>query len=179
MVHLTSRLASSALRAPLLRAPCRGLKGFSGSIGGNLKIEGPRVGSFANCEHSFEQEDVNLFAQICGDSNPLHSDPEFAKTTMFGGTIVHGILVSSLFSTLFGASLHGAVYVNQTLSFQRPVHVGTLVTAKMTITGKSQRRSGHELVCDTVVTLPNGKVAVKGTAICLLPYPKEEEAAVP
>ncbi len=160
------------------------LHGFTGQITGTLEGEGPIVGSYAECNHTFVQEDVNIFAKICGDNNPLHTNPEIAKDSMFKGTIVHGILVSSLFSTLFGASMHGAVYVDQTLKFKRPVHVGTNVIAKMEIINKSHARSGHMLTCSTTVYLDNehgnageyGKTAVEGEARVLLPYesyPKE------
>jgi acyl dehydratase len=73
---------------------------------------------------------------------------------MFGGTIVHGILVSSLFSNLFGRSLPGSIYVSQTLQFRRPVHVGKRVTARVEVKEvKPHRTKGHILVCDTTVRI--------------------------
>jgi len=153
-----------------LKLTQRGLVGFTGDITGTLKSKGPVAGAFAECTHSFQQEDVNIFAKICGDSNPLHTDVEVASKSMFQGTIVHGILVSSLFSTLFGASLHGAVYVNQSLSFKRPVHVGASVAARIHILKKEQKRSGHLLTCSTTVSLADGSAAIVGEALCLLPY---------
>ena len=149
----------------------RRLHGFVGEIGGSLKEKGPQIGAYADCEHVFVQEDVNIFAKICGDDNPLHTDVAIASESMFKGTIVHGILVSSLFSTLFGRSLHGAVYVNQTLSFRKPIHVGTKVKATMKILQKGHVRSGHLLTCSTTVEIiSSGKLAVEGEAQCLLPY---------
>ena len=100
------------------------------------------VGSFAVCHHVFTQEATNDFALLCGDNNPLHIDPEFANTTMFGGTIVHGIFVSSLFSTLFGRSLHGAIYVSQTLNFKQPVYVGAHVRAQIEVLTIERKREG-------------------------------------
>lgn len=82
------------------------------------------IGSFAELSHTFEQSDVETFANICGDNNPLHINEEFASKSRFGGTIVHGILLSSLFSTLLGRTIPGSIYVSQTLSFKRPVRVG-------------------------------------------------------
>lgn len=163
-------LARCIARAPK-KSLRRFLNGFTGEVSGSLKQNGPVIGSYAECEHVFAQEDVNEFSKICGDNNPLHINVEIAKESMFGGTIVHGILVSSLFSTLFGRSLHGAVYVNQTLSFRRPVHVGAKIKATMKILQKGHVRSGHLLTCSTVVELlESGKVAVEGEAQCLLPY---------
>ena len=33
---------------------------------------------------------IDAWANVSGDRNPLHVDPEFAKATRFGGTIAHG-----------------------------------------------------------------------------------------
>jgi acyl dehydratase len=127
------------------------------------------VGQHAQVTHTFTQAHVNAFAGLCGDNNPLHSDPEFAKTTMFGGTIVHGIFVSSLFSTLFGRSIVGSIYVSQNLSFKRPVHVGVPVVARMEIVNIEKRRKGALMTCTTTVALQDGEMAVVGEAKVLVP----------
>eukprot|EP01031_Cornospumella_fuschlensis_P027149 gene27149-32795_t len=92
-----------------------------------------QVGQYAEVRHVFEQADVNTFASLCGDNNPIHINPEQAKHSMFGGTIVHGIFTSSLFSTIFGRALPGAIYVDQSLVFKRPVHVGKEVFARIEV----------------------------------------------
>jgi 3-hydroxybutyryl-CoA dehydratase len=129
-----------------------------------------KVGLYAEVEHTFSQDAVNVFAGLCGDNNPLHCDPAFAKNTMFGGTIVHGIFVSSLFSTLFGRSVAGSIYVSQNLAFKRPVHVGVPVTAKMVIEAIEDKRKGQLLICSTTCSLADGTVAVAGEARVLLPF---------
>ena len=134
------------------------------------------MGNYAEVKHSFDQATVTAFAGICGDNNPLHIDPKFAATTMFKGPIVHGILVSSLFSTLFGRAIHGSVYVSQSLTFRKPVHVGSTVIARMQILEMEERRSGLMIKCSTTCTLAdgganNGAVAVDGEAKVLIPRP--------
>ena len=146
---------------------------FSGKLEGTLSSQGPIEGAYASCEHIFTQEAVNCFAALCGDNNPLHVNPEYASKTLFNGTIVHGILVSSLFSTLLGRSLHGAIYVNQNLKFRAPVHVGSLVRAKITVLKNETKKKGYLLTCNTEVQVSaNESVirAVDGEAVCLLPY---------
>lgn len=139
------------------------------AIVSTINPQHPVVGAYAEVQHRFSQEDVCKFAELCGDNNPLHSDPSFAVNTPYGGTIVHGIFVSSLFSTLFGRLIHGAVYVNQTLSFKRPVHVGALVTARTEIVKAVPKSKGTFITCATTCTLADGSLAVTGEATVLIP----------
>ena len=139
------------------------------NITGTLANEGVKVGSYAEVKHIFTQENVNIFASICGDNNPLHIDPNFAKDTMFKGTIVHGIFVSSLFSTLFGRSIKGSVYVSQSLQFKKPVHVGKEVIARMKIISIDERKIGSFITCSTTCEIDGNTIAVEGEAKVLLP----------
>ena len=153
-----------------------------------LTTHGAILGSFAEVRHVFSQKTVNEFANICGDNNPLHSDPVFAAGTRFKGTIVHGILVSSLFSTIFGRSFSGAVYVSQSLRFKRPVHVGVEIVARVEVVHVESKKNGQRLItCSTtcLVASPSSSsspfnssqetspsvlvVAVEGEAKVLLP----------
>lgn len=152
----------------------RNFSNFTGVIGGTLARDGPVVGAYASCDHKFTQEAVNDFAKICGDNNPLHIDPAFASGSMFNGPIVHGILVSSLFSTLFGRSLHGSIYVSQSLKFRAPVHVGAPIHARMEIIKKESKRKGFLLTCSTQVYVEDTEgsrtLAISGEACTLLPF---------
>jgi len=127
------------------------------------------VGSIAQVSHVFTQEEVNTFAELMGDNNPIHIDPVFAATTMFGGTIVHGIFVSSLFSTLFGRSIPGAIYVNQTVNFKRPVHVGKEVVATIQVQSVAKHKRGNLVTCRTSCKLgSDGSLVVDGHATVLV-----------
>lgn len=127
------------------------------------------IGEQAGITHTFTQPVVNQFAGLCGDNNPLHTNPEFAKDTMFKGTIVHGIFVSSLFSTLFGRSISGAIYVSQSLNFKKPVHVGTPVTAVIEVKTIEPKKKGDLVTCSTICKLADGSLVTDGEAKVLLP----------
>ena len=138
------------------------------AITGTLAQKGPIVGAFCELEHVFSQDEVNDFAKICGDNNPLHTDPEFASSTIFKGPIVHGILVSSLFSTLFGRSVSGSVYVSQTLKFRKPVRIGATVKARMEVLSIDERSIGKFLNCKTIAYV-SGTMVIDGEATVLIP----------
>ena len=89
------------------------------------------------------------FAQLSGDDNPIHIDREAAAKTRFKKPIVHGILTSSLFGTIFGAQLPGAIYVSQTLKFKAPVFVDEPVVARIDV--ESIRESPFVATCKTIV----------------------------
>lgn len=138
-------------------------------IEGNLLQNGHlEVGQKATVGHSFSQQHVDVFAGLCGDDNPLHVNPEYAQQSMFKGTIVHGIFVSSLFSTLLGRSLPGAVYVNQSLQFKKPVLTGSNVTASIEVQEIADRKKGILATMKTTVFLEDGSIAVDGEGKVLL-----------
>ena len=108
------------------------------------------INSWAELTRHFSADDVKLFAKLSGDDNPLHIDEVYAASTPFKRCVVHGMLYSSLIGTIFGASVPGAVYVNQSFKFRRPVFVGDAVTARITVTGvKFSPR--HLITCRSVV----------------------------
>lgn len=82
------------------------------------------------------EADVLMFAAVSGDTNPLHLNTEFAECTRFKQRIVHGMLTTSLWSTLVGTKLPGpgSAYMGQEINFLKPVHIGDTVTAKLTVT---------------------------------------------
>eukprot|EP01052_Picozoa_sp_SAG31_P014811 SAG31_NODE_932_length_10913_cov_3.933235_12_plen_149_part_00 len=70
---------------------------------------------------AFSAADVQTFANVSGDHNPVHLDEDFAAQTVFKRTIVHGILTASMFSALFATHLPGSIYLSQQLKFIAPV----------------------------------------------------------
>ncbi len=113
-------------------------------------------------------EDIVLFAKVSTDHNPVHLDDEYAKTTMFGGRIAHGMLSASLISAVLAEKLpgHGTIYLGQTLKFLAPVRPGEEVTATLTV--KDVNREKRRVVMDAVCTV-NDKPVVKGEATVLAP----------
>jgi MaoC-like protein len=78
------------------------------------------------------QEVINRYADAAEDHNPLHIDPEFAKTTRYGGTIAHGMLSAAFLQELLMRTFGEAWMTNGeiSLNFMAPVHSGDTVTAE-------------------------------------------------
>jgi acyl dehydratase len=95
----------------------------------------PHPGDHAAVAHVFTQQDVEAFARLSGDDNPIHLDAGAARAAGFEGTIVHGTLVMGLFSGLLGTTLPGpgTVYLGQEVRFTRPVYPGVTVTAHVEV----------------------------------------------
>ena len=97
------------------------------------------------------------------DTNPVHLNEEFAKTTMFGGRIAHGMLSAGFISAVLANKLPGpgTIYLGQTLKFKAPVRPGDTVTA--TVTVKEVDVAKKRCVLQTVCTVA-GKPVIEGEA---------------
>src|ERR1700730_8582523 len=125
-----------------------------------LKFSEIELGQVFELERTFSHEDTLAFAAVSGDFNPLHVDPEYAAGTEFGGCVVHGILLASLFSQLVGMRIPGekALYLGQDLTFRRPVRVGEAVRAMAKVAGKSE--ATRTLVLAPEIRSLDGRVLV-------------------
>jgi acyl dehydratase len=133
-----------------------------------------QLGDHAQLSKAFHQEEVECFAKITGDNNPLHLDEEYAKKTIFKTRIVHGMLVSSLFSSVFGTFLPGlgSIYLFQSMKFVRPVYLDEEVTAKVMV--KELIVEKKRVVFDCVIVNSKQEVVITGEAILLPPQGEDE-----
>ena len=145
----------------------------SGTISNCKSVE---IGDYAEMSHTFCEESILKFVDLCGDNNPLHTDKDFAMNTKFGKPVVHGILASSLFSTIFGRTFKGAIYLEQSLRFRRPVYVNDRVRAMIRVLHSSRKQKGVILKCSTTCFDDVGNIMIDGEALVLLP---PESSAVP
>lgn len=93
------------------------------------------IGQKASISKTISEQDVFQFADLVKDHNPVHIDKEFAKNSIFGEKIVHGMFGSSLISAVLGTKLPGpgAIYLSQTLQFLAPVFIGDTITAEVEV----------------------------------------------
>lgn len=98
-------------------------------------LEDLHVGMQATVSRTITETDLRNFSGVSGDTNPMHLNEEYARTTPFHGSIVHGFLSASLISAVIGTRLPGpgCIYMSQSLKFLAPVRVGDTVYAVATI----------------------------------------------
>lgn len=127
------------------------------------------IGMKASRTKTFTDEDVRGFAQISGDTNPVHLDDGYAAGTRFGKRLVHGMLTASLLSAALANDLpgEGTIYMSQSLQFKAPVFIGDTLTATVEVIKYREDRRIATLA--TTCTNQDGKVVLEGEAVVLAP----------
>jgi 3-hydroxybutyryl-CoA dehydratase len=127
-----------------------------------------QVGDTFSFDRTITAEDVRLFAEVSGDDNPLHLDPDYAATTPFGQPIVHGAFLLAIVSKVLGRDYpgHGAVAVALSAKFLRPVPVGSDITVEVKVAEKIEAR--HHVRAKVTVYMA-GKMACGGEAVFIPP----------
>ena len=138
---------------------------------GTICIEDIEVGMTRSLRKVVTDRDIELFAEVSTDRNPVHLDDDYARDTIFAGRIAHGMLTAGLISAVIGEQLpgHGTVYLGQSLKFLAPVRPGDTGHAEVRVSAidHGRRRVTLETHCavgDTIV--------LKGEALVLAPSRK-------
>lgn len=102
---------------------------------GTIYIEDLEIGMIRDLTKLVTSEDIEMFAEVTSDRNPVHLDEEYAQESMFEGRIAHGMLTAGLISAVIGEQLpgHGTIYLGQTLRFLAPVRPGDIVHAEVEV----------------------------------------------
>jgi len=131
------------------------------------------IGQSASYQKEVQERDIQLFAAMSGDCNPLHLDEEFAKTTLFKQRIAHGMFSGALISAAVACELPGpgTVYIGQTMSFLKPVKLGDCLTVRLEILEKLPK---FRVKIATRVFNQNQEMVVDGVAEILAPRKKQQ-----
>ncbi|MDR2128945.1 MAG: MaoC family dehydratase N-terminal domain-containing protein, partial [Burkholderiaceae bacterium] len=138
----------------------------------NVPFDELQIGQTASLTRKVERTDIQAFAAVSGDTNPVHMDEAYAETTLFKGIIAHGMLSAALISSVLGNQLPGpgSIYLEQGMRFFRPVHVGDTLTVSVTVISKNEAKKQAEFDC--LVLNQKGEKVVSGVARILVPTEK-------
>jgi acyl dehydratase len=123
---------------------------------------GLHVGQRARRTHTVTAHQVELYAQITGDRNPLHFDADFAGRTRFGRLVAQGGIASGMLNALVAMDMPGpgTVFLSQTLSYKAPSYLGDTLTAEIEVVSLKPDKP----VCQLKATITNqdGTVVLEG-----------------
>ncbi|WMR33740.1 MaoC family dehydratase [Metapseudomonas otitidis] len=134
----------------------------------NFTYDALEVGQKASYAKQVEERDIQLFAALSGDRNPVHLDAEYAAGTLFKERIAHGMFSGALISAAIACELPGpgTIYMGQQLKFTRPVKLGDTLTVELEILEKLPK---NRVRIATRVFNQNAEQVVDGEAEVLAP----------
>lgn len=137
----------------------------------NITYDELHEGDSATFTRTLTEDELVLFAAVSGDVNPVHLDAEFAADSMFNERIAHGMWSGSLISAALATVMPGpgTIYLDQSLSFKRPVKLDDTLTVQLTVLKKEPK---NRVVLQCVVLNQNGEKVVSGEAKVIAPTQK-------
>ena len=114
------------------------------------------------------EADIVAFAALTGDYNPLHCDAEYAKGTIFGERIAHGLLGLSIASGLLDrlGFITGTVeaFMGLQWKFRGPIKIGDTIHTEARVARKKEMRrlGGGIVVFDIAVVNQRDETVQKG-----------------
>lgn len=137
-----------------------------------VKFDDYKIGDSAKFTKKITEEDVKKFAEVSGDFNPIHMNPEYAKTQLFGKQVAHGVISVGLISASLGVELFGPgiLYGEQTVRFIKPVFFDDTLTAVATVKEKFTKKDGKLkfIKCETKVYNQTDEIVTDGEAVVLV-----------
>ena len=133
-----------------------------------MEINDFKIGQTEKTSKTFTKKDVQKFAKLSLDLNPVHLDEAYAKTTIFENIIVHGFLYGSLISAVIGNKLPGpgAIYLHQELNFKIPVYINEEITAMVKVKDINTEKS--LLYLETICIKNHDEIVIEGKAVIKL-----------
>ena len=130
----------------------------------------PAAGDTASLPRTITLRDVEEFAELVGDHNPVHIDDAFAEKTRFGRRIAHGMWAVSPISAVLGTRLPGpgTVYLSESIQFLARVYPGDTVTAQVIVL--QVREDKPTVTLRTLGGNQDGEAVLEGEAVVFVEH---------
>ncbi len=137
----------------------------------NITYDELNEGDSASFSRTLTEDELILFAAVSGDVNPVHLDAGFAAESMFKERIAHGMWSGSLISAALATVMPGpgTIYLEQSLSFRRPVKIDDTLTVTLTVARKEPK---NRVLLQCEVKNQKGQLVVSGEARVIAPTEK-------
>lgn len=140
-----------------------------------IKYDDIKIGDSSSIERKVTQSDIEIYSKISGDTNPLHTDAEYAKKTIFGKIIAHGSFTASMISAVLATKLPGPgyIYISQEVKFLKPVYPGDTIKTEVVVTKKIEGKKILEL--NTTCKNQKDEIVLDGKALVMAPRIAEKK----
>ena len=99
-----------------------------------------QTGQTVSVSRTVTEDDIEAFAELSFDRNPVHFDEDFASETIFRKRIAHGMigaaLISGALTKLMGK---GNVWLSASIKFEKPIYIGDELTCTLTVSDINRR----------------------------------------
>jgi acyl dehydratase len=133
-------------------------------------IEGLAAGDRFSISRTFTEDDVNRFADITRDYNPVHFDERFTAVKGYNGPVCHGLLVAAMISEIGGQI--GWLASEMRFNYKKPVYFGDTITCDFEITDVDEK---GRAIATAEYTNQRGVVVIQGVLKGILPGSPERE----
>jgi len=127
-----------------------------------------KIGDKAEMSKKILEKDIQTFAKLSGDFNPIHLDKEYASKTFFKKQIAHGMYVASFISTLLSKKLPGpgTIYLFQKIHFKKPAYINDVITTSVKVIEKKDKK--ERIILETICKNQNDEIIIEGIAEVML-----------
>ncbi|MGA3308063.1 MAG: bifunctional enoyl-CoA hydratase/phosphate acetyltransferase [Xanthobacteraceae bacterium] len=138
----------------------------------NRTFDELKPGDSASIARTLSYQDVQLFADMSGEINPVRFDRQLANSDSFRKVVAHGMWGGALISTVLGTELPGpgTVFLSQTLRFLKPIGLGDTVTVTVKVAQKNG--ADHRVTFDCAASNQRGELVIDGVAEVIAPTEK-------
>lgn len=132
-------------------------------------IQGLAAGDVFIVTRTFTEKDMNVFANITRDYNPVHFDERFASAKNFAGKICHGLLAASIITEIGGQI--GWLATGMNFRFKKPVFFNDTITCYFTITRVDKK---NRAMAEVIYKNQDGRVVLTAEITGILPDAREK-----